>query len=154
MKKTPALASRSPLPRPAGQLDLLLKEDEPQLEVGTSATESTRRVVKQASIQDALLVEGRLAVKLSVGCQSLAQLNELLLKNLGQNSLQTRRRYAQSIIRWVFSDGIAGLLPRVWRAYDDESIMTDLLRCSYLAHEPVMAACIADALFPFENGIT
>src|SRR5437773_723508 len=66
------------------------------------------------ALQDVLLVEGSLAVKLSVDCQSLEQLQEALLKKLGQNSLETRRRYAQSILRWFFSDGIDGLLRRAW----------------------------------------
>ncbi len=81
------------------------------------------------------------------------ELNELLIKNLSQNSLETRRRYVQSITRWFFQDGIDGLLRKVWRAYGDEAIMHDLLRWSYLAHEPIMGACVADALFPLENGI-
>ena len=47
-----------------------------------------------------LLAEGLLAMKLSVECQSLDQLQDALVKKLGQNSLETRRRYAQSILRW------------------------------------------------------
>ena len=94
-----------------------------------------------------------MAVRLSVGCQSLDELIELLVKDLSQNSLETRRRYAQSLLRWFFQDGIDGLLPRVWRTYADEAVMGDLLRWSYLAHEPIMGACVAEALFPLENGI-
>lgn len=92
-------------------------------------------------------------MKLSVGCQSLDGLNELLINNLSQNSLETRRRYVQSITRWFFPDGIDGLLPTVWRTYGDEAVIHDLLRWSYLDQEPIMGACVADALFPLENGI-
>ena len=106
------------------------------------------------ALQDVLLAEGLFAVKLSVDCQSLDQLQDALLKTLGQNSLETRRRYAQSILRWFFSDGIDGLLRRAWLAYGDEAIVGDLLRWSFLEREPVMGACVADALFPLENGIT
>jgi hypothetical protein len=67
--------------------------------------------------------------------------------------METRHRYAQSITRWFFSDGIEGLLPRVWRAYADEAIVLDLLRWSYLEREPLMGRCVADALFPLQNGI-
>ncbi len=95
-----------------------------------------------------------MAVKLSVNCQSLEQLHEELLKTLGQNSAETRRRYAQLIEQWFFVDGIDGLLRRVWRAYEDDSVLTDLLRWSFLTQEPLMGASVTDALFPLENGIS
>jgi hypothetical protein len=105
------------------------------------------------AIQDALLPEGLQAVKWSIECQSAEQLQEVLLEKLGQNSLETRRRYSQSILKWFFPDGIDGLLPNVWRTYADETIINDLLRYSYLVEEPLMGACVADALFPLENGL-
>ena len=74
-----------------------------------TARTSVPEIVKQISIQDALIVEGLLAIKLSVGYESLDQLSASLLKNLHQNSQETRRRYIQSITRWFFPDGIAGL---------------------------------------------
>jgi hypothetical protein len=114
---------------------------------------SLKRRFERVSIQDALLVEGLAAVKLSARCHSLDELKELVIKNLHQNSLETRRRYVQSIAQWFFSDGINGLLPKVWYAYRDDIVVHDLLRWSYLAHEPVMGSCVADALFPLENGI-
>jgi len=154
MKKKAISEDSDPTPRQAdGQLNLILEDGESAIEVKAVTVSSNRTPIKQPSIQDALLVEGLLAVKLSVGCQSLDELNQLLIRNLGQNSLETRRRYAHSIIRWFFPDGPVGLLPCVWRAYGDEAIMNDLLRWSYLAQEPIMGACVADALFPLENGI-
>lgn len=153
MKKPTAAASSPPPGQPDGQLKLVLQDQPPSIEVRTPAPQSARAIVKQVSIQDALLVEGLLAVKLSIGCRSLDELNELLIKNLSQNSLETRRRYVQSITRWFFPDGTDGLLPKVWRAYADEPVMRDLLRWSYLAQEPIMGACVADALFPLESGI-
>jgi len=66
------------------------------------------------AIQDVLLAEGLLAVKASVDCETLEQLQQVLYTKLGQNSVVTRRRYAQSIARWFFPDGIDGLLRRVW----------------------------------------
>lgn len=105
------------------------------------------------AIQDALLAEGLQAVKLSVECQFVEQLQQVLLNKLGQNSLETRRRYSQSILKWFFPDGIDGLLGRVWRVYGDEAIIHDLLRYSYLAQEPLMGACVAEALLPLENGL-
>jgi hypothetical protein len=56
-------------------------------------------------------------------------------------------------VHWFFGDGIDGLLSKAWRTYRDEDVMGDLLRWSYLAHDPIMGACVADALFPLETGI-
>ena len=105
------------------------------------------------AIQDVLMPEGLMALKLAQDVKSLDDLQELLLKRLGQNSMETRRRYAQSIISWFFADGLAGLLPRVWQAHQDEAVAFDLLRWSYLNHEPIMGRCVAEALFPCENGL-
>jgi hypothetical protein len=108
---------------------------------------------KKKAIQDVLLVEGMQAVKLAPECQTLEQLQEALIKTLSQNSEETRRRYAQSIVQWFFTDGVDGLLRQVWMAYQDEAILTDLLRWSFLAREDAMGASVARALFPLENGI-
>lgn len=138
---------------PGGQLNLIPQDQPHIVPGGTSTFRSSGPPTRKVAIQDALPAEGLLAVKLAAGCKSLDELTELLLKNLGQNSIETRRRYVGSIIGWFFHDGIEGLLPKVWRAYADESIILDLLRWSYLANEPIMGACVADALFPLENGI-
>lgn len=113
-----------------------------------------RPTVATKAIQDVLIAEGLLAVKLFVDCQTLEQLQEALLKNLGQNSMETRRRYTQSIVRWFFPDGVDGMLRRVWLAYQDDAMLIDLLRWSFLQQEPVMGASVANALYPLENGIT
>lgn len=134
------------------QLSLLPDDEKSTTRNGTPDTIARTRV-KQFSIQDTLLAEGLLAAKLSKSCETLAELSELLLSNLSQNSLETRRRYIQSITRWFFPDDINGLLPNVWRTYQDEVLTYDLLRWSYLRNEPIMGACVANALFPLENGI-
>jgi len=105
------------------------------------------------AIQDVLLAEGLQAVKLSVECESMEQLQQALLSKLAQNSLETRKRYSQSIVKWFFQDGLDGLLRKVWGAYGDEVIITDLLRYCYLAQEPLMGTCVAEWLFSLENGI-
>ncbi|HOA61826.1 MAG: hypothetical protein KA191_12980 [Verrucomicrobia bacterium] len=110
-------------------------------------------VRERKSIQDVLLVEGLLALKVAHEAKSLDELHEILMKRLGQNSMETRRRYAQSIVRWFFQDGLRGLLPRVWSAYQDEVVALDLLRWSYLNQEPIMGRCVAEALFPCETGL-
>ncbi len=135
------------------QYELALKDNTPMVDNKVMATEKSHTSTDRKVIQDALLAEGLEAVKLSVECESLEQLHEVLIKKLGQNSMETRKRYSQSILKWFFVDGINGLLGRVWRIYSDEAILNDLLRYSYLAQEPLMGACVAEALFSVENGL-
>jgi DNA repair protein RadC len=110
-------------------------------------------VRERKTIQDVLLAEGLLALKLAHEAKSPEELQDILVKRLGQNSMETRRRYAQSIVRWFFPDGLNGLLPRVWLAYQDEAIALDLLRWSYLNQELIIGRCVAEALFPCETGL-
>jgi len=126
-------------------------------EEATDAGDQSRQPASQMprrTIQDALPGEAMLAVKLSVKCASLDELRRQLVAHLGQNSIETRSRYAQSIVQWFFSDGLDGLLRETWNTYGDEAIIKDLLRYMYLAKEPVMGACVAEALYPLEPGIT
>jgi len=119
---------------------------------GPTNSEKPSSAISRKNIQDTLFNEGLLAAKASVSVNTLLELQEALTKQLGQNSMETRVRYARSILRWFFPDGLNGLARRVWVAYGDESIETDILRYLYLAAEPVMGAC-AEALFPLENGM-
>lgn len=41
----------------------------------------------------------------------------------------------------------------VWAAYNDESVASDILRYLYLVSEPIMGACVAEALYPLEEGM-
>lgn len=137
---------QAPLPLPEAQVELSL---------GVSQRAQVRpSAAPKKAIQDVLLAEGALAVKLAVECQTLEQLQGALLKKLGQNSVETRRRYAQSVARWFFPDGIDGLLRRSWLAYQDDAMLMDLLRWSFLEQEEIMGASVTQALFPLENGIT
>lgn len=114
---------------------------------------SPGKVLDRKTIQDVLFSEGLLAVRVSVGVNTIPELLAALIKQLGQNSMETRGRYAQSVVKWFFPDGLDGLARRVWVAYGDENIETDILRYLYLVAEPVMGACVAEALFPLENGM-
>jgi hypothetical protein len=134
----PTVQSEIPLNMP-GQTELRLPEKPPQRE--------------RRTIQDVLIPEGLMAIKAAHEAKTSDELQELLMKRLGQNSMETRSRYAQSIIRWFFPDGVQGLLPRTWQAYQDDTISADLLRWSYLNEEPIMGRCVAEALFPCENGM-
>ena len=92
-------------------------------------------------------------MKMSLELDSLEALHGRLVTHFRQNSLETRMRYAQSVLLWFFPDGLAGLAQGVWAAYKDESIETDIFRYLYLTSEPIMGACVSDALFPLEEGM-
>ncbi len=111
----------------------------------------TRR--SQKTIQDVLIKEGLQAVRLAVGLTSLEELREKLQQELSQNSAETRRRYAQSILLWFFEDGIDNLARKVWQAYEDEALERDILRYLYLTAEPLVGKCIENALFPLEESM-
>jgi hypothetical protein len=106
------------------------------------------------TIQDILLSEGLLAARLASEAKSLPDLQANLIGQLSQNSIETRRRYAQSVIRWFFTDSVDSLVARTWASYQDEAITNDILRYLYLVQEPVMGLCVSDALFPLEPGIS
>lgn len=139
MESIPLAQSEMPLNLP-GQPELPLARRAPA-------------VRERKTLQDVLLAEGLMALKLAHEVKSPEELQDILVKRLGQNSMETRRRYAQSVVRWFFPDGLNGLLPRVWRAYEDDAIALDLLRWSYLNQEPIMGRCVAEALFPCETGL-
>jgi hypothetical protein len=108
---------------------------------------------EKSVIQDLLVSEGLLAAKLSLDATTLDDLQAKLEANLKQNSSETRQRYAQSILKWFFPDGLDGLARKVWAAYHDERVEGDILAYLYLSSEPMMAACVAEALFPLQEGI-
>jgi len=81
------------------------------------------------TIQDLLLQEGLLATRLTEGLQNLEELQTRLIAQLPQNSLETRTRYAQSVFKWFFPEGLSSISPRVACAYHDEAITTDVMRC-------------------------
>jgi hypothetical protein len=120
---------------------------------GPPPASGQRPVDDRRSLQDLLLNEGLVAAKLSVGSPSPGQLQGDLVQRLGQNSMETRVRYAQSVLRWFFADGLNGLARRTWAAYRDEKIEADILRYLYLSAEPIMGACVSDALFPVQEGM-
>ena len=120
-----------------------------QAKVPGDSPERTER----KTIQDLLFQEGLKAVKLSEELASLTELQQRLIAEFSQNSTETRTRYSRSVLKWFFADGMDGLARRVWLAYHDEKIESDILRYLYLAAEPVMGVCVTDALFPLQNGM-
>src|SRR5262245_43019526 len=76
----------------------------------------------QRALQDLLFTEGLLAARLAVNLDSLDVLHSQLVQHLHQNSLETRSRYARSILKWFFPKGVGSLACTVWAAYNDESV--------------------------------
>lgn len=105
------------------------------------------------TISDLILENAFIAIRESVSCSTLKELRERLVQVLPQNSLETRTRYARFAIRWFFPDGIDGVARKTWLAYQDEKILSDVVRYLYLSQEPVMGACVAECLFPIEVGM-
>ena len=118
-----------------------------------SAIRGSRGAGAKRTISDLHFPEAIFAVKESAGCRDLKELQSRLTSSLGQNSEETRVRYARFLIRWFFPDGLDGIARKTWIAYQDEKILTDVLRFLYLAHEPVMGTCMAECLFPVELGM-
>jgi hypothetical protein len=139
----------------AKDTDSLFDEKEPGAKsVQPTFIRSVRRGAgAKKTISDLHFPEAILAVKESTACQDLKDLQDCLVSRLGQNSHETRLRYARFVIRWFFADGLDGIARKTWVAYQDEKILTDILRYLYLAHEPVMGACMAECLFPVELGM-
>lgn len=105
------------------------------------------------TISDLHFPEAILAVKESATCGDLKELQARMMSLLGQNSQETRLRYARFVIRKFFADGLDGIACKTWVTYQDEKLLADVLRYLYLKHEPVMGACMADCLYPVELGM-
>ena len=117
------------------------------------ACNSPPKETARKTIQDLLIDEGLAAVRMSETADSLSDLQQRIAADFKQNSTETRTRYAQSVLKWFFPDGLDGLARRSWLGYRDERLEMDLLRYLYLAAEPVMGLCVAKALFPLQNGM-
>jgi hypothetical protein len=128
---------------PTGRSDL-----KPSLGIKAAGSRRERK-----SIQDVLLREGLVAVRLAVGLADTEELQEKLQQELGQNSAETRLRYARSILLWFFGDGIGSLARQTWQAYEDEALERDILRYLYLAAEPLVGQCVENSLYPLEEGM-
>ena len=124
-----------------------LFDDDPRSEEqseNVSAPSGTREIRRQdgasKTISDLYIADAVLAIKEATTCESLEALKERLVQILGQNSEETRIRYARFIIRWFFPDGIDGIARKTWLAYEDDRILLDVLRYLYLSQEPVMGS--------------
>jgi hypothetical protein len=85
----------------------------------TPTAPNLRGAGAKKTISDLHLPEAAIAVKESINCSNLKELQSALVCQLGQNSQETRLRYARFIIRWFFPDGLDGIARKTWIAYLD-----------------------------------
>ena len=124
----------------------------PKVKVTSGETSKTRSSVR--AIQDLILKEALLSLNWLEQFVDIASFQAYLREHLHQNSLSTRDRYAQTLIRWFYQDGTNGLVSRVWRCYHDLSVAEEILRYRYLEAETMVGQVVADALFPIsENAL-
>lgn len=104
-------------------------------------------------LQNVLWKESLLAVKVSLSCQTVAELVSRLQEKLPQNSAATRRRNASVILgRFFPTDDLAQLPRRVLQAYEDEALLADVMRVLFLQAEPVIGKLVAERLFSLPPG--
>jgi hypothetical protein len=104
------------------------------------------------AIQDLIWKEALVAVQSAEPFTDEAEFQQYLQTHLPQNSPETRTRYAQTLVRWFFPDGMQGLAAEVWRRYHKVELAEEILRYLYLRAEPMAGAAVADALFPIAEG--
>lgn len=106
-----------------------------------------------STLQDFPLQASIQAVKASADFESYDDFYRYLLDHLPQNSPETRKRYAELVGRRYFPGlSLDNLLPQVWKAYQDERILVDLMRVSALEAEPVIARFVLDKVWPLAVG--
>ncbi len=111
-------------------------------------TRSGTRAGAIRAIQDLIWKEALLSLPWSENFEDLAEFQQYIREHLPQNSLSTRDRYAQMVVRWFYPDGLKGLTAEVWRHYQDPGLAEEILRYRYLCAETMAGAIVADALFP------
>jgi hypothetical protein len=104
-------------------------------------------------LQDILWKESLLAVKMSVDCQTVAELISRFQESLPQNSPVTRRRNTSTILgRFFPTEDLHQLSRQVLQAYDDETLLAAVLRVLFLEAEPLVGKLIADRLYRLPAG--
>ncbi len=104
-------------------------------------------------LQDILWKESLLAVRVSLDCQTVAELISRLQEKLSQNSIVTRRRNTSIIRGRFFPTNDLDQLPRqVLRAYDDEALLAAVMRVLFLEAEPLVGKLVADRLYELPVG--
>ncbi len=107
----------------------------------------------QHTLQEVLLKESLLAVRLAQESQDIAELRDRIASALPQNSEGTRRRYVDSLIRWFFRDGLSGFASTVWKRFQSNDIQIAINRYLYLSAEPIVGTCVASVISKLSEGV-
>ena len=92
------------------------------------------------AIQDLIWKEALLSLPWSEKFEDIGEFQHYIREHLPQNSLSTRDRYAQTVVRWFYPDGLKGLTAKVWRHYQDPGLAEEILRYRYLCAETMAGA--------------
>ena len=88
-----------------------------------------------------------MAVKMATRYDSWNDLRPNLEDALPFNSEGTRKRRCSSLGQWVFDMGnMNSIGVRVWRSYEDEELVNQILRGRYLDYYPVVGGFVLDTL--------
>jgi hypothetical protein len=127
-------------------------QDQPAESAVSARVRSVKRDGKRY-LQDILWQESLLAVKVSLGCQTVAELIARLQEKLPQNSGVTRRRNTSIILGRFFPTEDVDQLPRqVFQACDDEVLLAAVMRVLFLEAEPVVGELVARRLHGLPAG--
>ena len=106
-----------------------------------------------STLQDFPLHISIQAVKASADFSSYDDFRRYLLDHLPQNSPVTRERYANLIgHRYFPGKSLDNLLTQVWKVYQDEPLLINLMRVAALEAEPVIARFVLDQVWPLSAG--
>lgn len=98
-------------------------------------------------------IESIQAIKDSSGFQSYDEFRAHLTQTLPQNSSATRERYARYILKRFFPNRSLHQLPvAVWRGYEDDGLLEQVMRHPFLSAEPLIGGFVTDVLFLLRPG--
>lgn len=90
--------------------------------------------------QELLLRESIEAIKNSTRFQNFENFKKKLIEDLPQNSIETRKRNASYVIRRYFSDNhLQSLCPLIWKHYQNEEILKDIMRYQFMKKENLIS---------------
>lgn len=108
---------------------------------------------KPSTLQSFPYEAGIQAIKDSLDFSDFDVFYQHVLHSIPQNSPETRRRYASLVTRWFFPERkLGGLLPRVWAAYQSDSLLAELVRVTTLDTEPVIAGFVTSIIYANSPG--
>lgn len=105
------------------------------------------------TVQDCTYRLGLQAIPQAAVASTWQALRLALGDRLPYNSRETRRRYLSSVHRWALEGGdLSCLAVRVWKAYQDNDLLGQILRERYLAAYPVLGRFVSEVLMHLDPG--